>query len=77
VVAPSTAEPEPSARQFVVGFAGGPSEQWLALNAPGLAKQQCFDYAGRPVLSVWDLGNGGDLLPRLAAELKARPPKND
>src|SRR5262249_45575428 len=65
---------EPTAkRRFLGGFAGGPCELWLARHAPDLPKQSAVDYAGRPVLHVWDLGTRSDWLSELAAAVKAAP----
>jgi hypothetical protein len=63
-------------RRFLVGFAGGPCDLWLAQNAPGRASQTIRDYAGRPVLHVWDLGTATDLLAGLAAAAAAAPPED-
>lgn len=49
-------------RRFFVAFAGGTSEQWMATNAAGVPRTTIVDYAGRPVLYVWDLGRSTELL---------------
>jgi hypothetical protein len=67
------ADRAPPSHRFVVGFAGGPCERWLAANAPGLPGREFPDYAGRPVLAVWDLGSADDLLPGLAAAARQAP----
>ena len=62
-----------SQRRFLVGFAGGPSEQWLATHAPALRRQVIIDYADRPVLYVWDLGTNSELLAGLKAAAATVP----
>lgn len=54
-------------RRFLVGFAGGPCDLWLQRQAPELPREAVTDFAGRPVLYIWDLGYRTDLLPGLAA----------
>jgi len=61
-------------RRFVVGFAGGPVEQWLTAHAPALTATTVLDSAGRPVLRVWDLGTDPARVPALAAAARTAPP---
>jgi len=60
-----------------VGFADGPCDRWLRQRGVALPPVIVPDYAGRPVLYVWDLGDSTDLLPGLvetcAREVKDRP----
>jgi hypothetical protein len=67
VFAKNAAADTASHRRFVVCFAGSPCDLWLKLQA-GLPPPVPFnDYANRPVLHVWDLGQRTDLLPGLAS----------
>jgi hypothetical protein len=54
-------------RHFLVGFAGGPCDRWMVQHDPERPKQVMADYAGRPVLYVWDLGEDTRFLPGLKA----------
>jgi hypothetical protein len=63
-------QPSPG-RAFLVGFTGGPCDRWLAQHDPERPKQVISDYAGRPVLYVWDLGEDANLWPGLKAAAAA------
>jgi hypothetical protein len=75
-LADNPAELTETRRRFLVGFAGGPSEEWLAKNAPSLPRQAFFDYACRPVLYVWDLGTNPELSLDLG-KLPEQPPASN
>jgi hypothetical protein len=63
-----------SRRRFVAGFAGRACDQWLTKHAPSVPKQVIADYAGRPLLYVWDIGRGTEMLEELKAAVQASPP---
>lgn len=65
-------EEQGSRRRFVVGFAGGPLERWLSAHVPDRPNVAFNNYAGRPMLRVWDLGTSPDLASQLLA---AVPPE--
>ncbi|MBL8798345.1 MAG: hypothetical protein JNM56_30905 [Planctomycetia bacterium] len=60
-------------RRFVVGFVDGPSDRWLAQHAPRTPQQTFNDAAGRPLLRVWDLGYGTELLAGVVEAAVAAP----
>lgn len=60
-------------RRFAVGFADGPLDRWFAQHAPRTPHQTFNDAAGRPVLRVWDLGYGTELLPGVMEAALAAP----
>jgi hypothetical protein len=60
-------------RRFAVGFADGPLDRWLTQHAPRTPHQTFSDAAGRPVLHVWDLGYGTELLAGVMEAALAAP----